>query len=318
LKSIILTSLDLSSVPDVVRKLKRKFHILYSVNSRSKTKKLITFCDVYLSAASVKVDKNLLLNAKKLKLILSPSTGIDHLDISEIKKRKIKYVTITNEIKLLNTFTATSELAFALILNLYRKIFLANRFTLKGIWAREKFTGNQLYNKTIGILGMGRLGKITAKIASGFGMKVLGCDIKKKKIKNIKMVSVKKLFNTSDIISIHIHLNKKTTGLVNQKLFKQMKKNSILINTSRGGIINENDLIYALKNNLIAGAGLDVLKGEWLSRSELLKHKLIKYAKNNNNLLIVPHIGGATFESISGARRFICNKLLKEYKNYNI
>ena len=215
---------------------------------------------------------------------------------------------------------ATAEIAILVLLGAARRAKEGMEWVKKKdwTWSANFLIGKQLTGSRLGILGMGRLGKITAKIASGFGMKVLGCDIKKKKIKNVKMVSIKKLFSTSDIISIHIHLNKKTAGLVNKKLFKQMKKNSILINTSRGGIINENDLSYALKNNLIVGAGLDIIKGEWLSRSELLKHKLIKYAKNNYNLLIVPHIGGSTFESISGARRFICNKLLKEYKNYNI
>ena len=105
--------------------------------------------------------------------------------------------------------------------------------------------------------------------------------------------------------------------MINKKLIQLMKKSSIIINTSRGAIINESDLIYALKKKLIAGAGLDVINGEWQSKSELLKHKLI-ICKKNNNLLIVPHIGGSTFESISGARRFVCNKLLKEYKHLKL
>ena len=204
------------------------------------------------------------------------------------------------------------------MLNLFRKIIPASKDTLKGVWAREKYSGHQLYGKTIGILGMGRLGKISANIASGFNMKILAHDIIKKKINNVKMVSLKKLFKSADIVCVHIHLTKKTEGMINKKLIQLMKKSSIIINTSRGAIINESDLIYALKKKLIAGAGLDVINGEWQSKSELLKHKLIKFAKKNNNLLIVPHIGGSTFESISGARRFVCNKLLKEYKHLKL
>ena len=318
MKPIILSSLDLSSIPDIVKKLKKSYKILYSVNSRPLTKKYFGSCNIYLAAASVKVDKDLLNTSKKLKLIISPSTGTDHLDLQEIKKKKIKCVTITKEIKLLNSFTATSELSFSLMLNLFRKILPASKDTLKGVWAREKYSGRQLYGKTIGILGMGRLGKISAKIASGFNMKILAHDIIKKKINHVKMVSLQKLFKSADIVCVHIHLTKKTRGMINKKLIKLMKKSSIIINTSRGAIINEDDLLYALKKKLIAGAGLDVINGEWLSKSELLKHKLIKFAKKNNNLLIVPHIGGSTLESISGARRFVCNKLLKEYKRLKI
>ncbi len=314
MKPLILSSLDLSSIPEVTKELKKKFRIKYSVNSRKKTKKLISSSLIYLSSASVKVDKDLLKKAIKLKFIFSPSTGTDHLDLKEIKRKKIKCSTITKEFKLLDTFTATSELTFALILNLYRKIIPASNDAKNGIWSREKFTGTQLQSKTIGILGMGRLGKITSKIALGFGMKVLGCDTKVKKIRNVKMVSIQKLFKLSDVISIHLHLNKNTRNLVNMKLLKTMKRTSILINTSRGGIIDERDLVYALNKKLIAGAGLDVIDGEWLSISELLNHKLIKLSKNRNNLIIVPHIGGSTFESISGARRFICKKILKDYK----
>ena len=157
---------------------------------------------------------------------------------------------------------------------------------------------------------MGRLGTISAKIAKGFGMKVIWHDIKKNVINNTKNVSLKSLFENSDILSIHIHLNKKNKNFVNKKLLNLMKKDSMLINTSRGGIINEKDLLKILKKNKNFHVGLDVISGEWLPRKLLLKHPLIKYSKvKNSNLTIVPHIGGSTNESIYGARVFILKKL---------
>ena len=270
---------------------------------------------VYIASAAINLKKNDFNHAKKLKLILSPSTGTDHIDLEQVKKRNIKIFHIAKERKLLNSFTATSELVFGLILNLNRKIIDAANDVKKGKWSREKFSGFQLRNKTIGIIGLGRLGTITSKIAKGFGMKIIGHDIKKKKLLNVKNVSLNYLFRNSDIISIHIHLNKKNENFINKKNLSLMKKKSILINTSRGKIINENDLKYFLRKNKNFYVGLDVIDGEWLSNKKLLNHKLVKYFKRKKNLLIVPHIGGSTIESIYGARVFMIKKLYNIIKN---
>ena len=311
INKLLLSSVDLDALPDIVKKLKKKCTLKFSKNSREKTIKLLSNADYYLASASIQVDKSFLSHCKKLKEIISPSTGTDHLDLKELKKRGIKITTIKNELKLLNTFTATSELAFGLMLNIQRKIIKASKSASSGYWAREFYAGTQLYDKTLGILGLGRLGSISAKIGKGFGMKILATDIKSKKISGVKMVDIKNLFKKSDIITIHIHLNNKTKNLINKNLLKLMKPHSILINTSRGGIINEKHLLEALKSKNIAGAGLDIVVGEWLDQNKLKNHKLVSYSKKNSNLLIVPHIGGSTYESITGARRFVCNKILK-------
>ena len=149
-------------------------------------------------------------------------------------------------------------------------------------------------------------------------MKVIANDIRKiKSTKNIKMVNLDKLAQSSDVVTLHLHLNKNTENLINTDFFKKMKVNSIIINTSRGKIINENALLEALKNKRILGAGLDVIDGEWLLKKNRAKHPLIEYAKKNDNLLITPHIGGATKESIQNARIFMAKKIvtfLKEMK----
>ena len=117
-------------------------------------------------------------------------------------------------------------MVFGLILNLNRKIILASNDAKKGKWSREKFSGFQLKGKTFGIIGLGRLGKITAKIANGFGMNVIGFDIKKK-LNNIRNVTLKYLFKSSDIISIHIHLNKKLKIILIEKTFFNEKKRNL-------------------------------------------------------------------------------------------
>ncbi|MDA9708857.1 2-hydroxyacid dehydrogenase [Alphaproteobacteria bacterium] len=267
--------------------------------------------DAYLASASIRIDKQFLNKASKLKVIGSPSTGVDHMDLDLIKEKKIKCFDISKEFKLINSFTATSELAFSLILALNRKIIPAIEDSKKGVWSREKFQGFQLHGKTLGIIGLGRLGKISARIGLGFGMKVIANDIKKINYKNIKMLSLEKIAKKSDIVSIHVHLNNLTKNLINQNFFNNMKKTSFIINTARGKIINEEDLIYSLKNKIIAGAGLDVIDGEWLSEKKRSNHKLIQYARNNNNLLITPHVGGSTKESIQNARIFMAKKVAK-------
>jgi D-3-phosphoglycerate dehydrogenase / 2-oxoglutarate reductase len=309
----IFSSIDLSMLGDELDFLKKKTNLSFSLDS---TYKKIVDADIYISSAKIKVDKKFLNKSKNLRLILSPSTGTDHLDMNEIKKRKIKCIHIAKERKLLDTFTATSELVFALLLFINRSLIQNYFSAISGNWIRDKFTARQLYGKTLGIIGLGRLGKITAKIANGFGMKVIGFDKNKKiKLNKVKNVSLNTLLIKSDVISLHIHLNKKNENFINRKKISIMKDDVTLINTSRGKIINEKDLLYYLKLRKKFKAGLDVIDGEWLSKKDLKQHKLIKYANKNDNLIIVPHIGGATNESIYGARSFIINKLKKEIKN---
>jgi len=316
MKINILSSISLDYCESYLRKIIKFSKLKFIINSRKKILNNIQYVDVYISGVKIKIDKEFLKKATNLKIILSPSTGTDHMDLKEIKKKKIKLIHIAKEYKLLNQFTATSEIVFGLFLSLNRKIILSNKSVISGYWPREKFIGNQLYGKTFGILGLGRLGKISAKIAKGFQMNVIAHDIKKIKTRNVKMVSLEKLFRLSDVLSIHTHLTPLTTGMINKKLLKLMKKNSTLINTSRGKIINESDLLNTLKNKKIAGAALDIIDGEWLNRKELLNHKLIKYSKDNDNLLIVPHIGGTTYESIKGAREHICKVIINHYENF--
>ena len=125
------------------------------------------------------------------------------------------------------------------------------------------------------------------------------------------MVNFNELFQNSDVLSIHLPLNNKTHRLIGKKEFNLMKKEAILLNTSRGAIIDESCLLDALENGHIGGAGLDVIDGEWLEFGELINHPLINYARNHDNLLISPHIGGSTKESIYGSRLFMANKIKK-------
>ncbi len=309
-----LNTLDVSNIKDFNNIFKNVSTIKNIKPDREKVLKEIEKVDGYLASASIKIDKEFLSKARNLKVIGSPSTGVDHMNLDLIKKKKIKCFDISKEFKLINSFTATSELVFGLILALNRKIVSSSLEASTGKWGRERYKGNQLYGKTLGIIGLGRLGKISARIGKGFGMRIIANDIKNIRFKGIELVSLKKLALLSDIVSLHVHLNNKTQNLINKDFFNRMKKDAIIINTARGKIINEEDLLSALRKKDIAGAGLDVIDGEWLSDDKRSKHKLIKYSRTNENLIITPHIGGSTKESIENSRIFMAKKIVSFLK----
>lgn len=314
----ILCTLDISGAPEAQSAFAGIGDLVCLPAERPLVLPAMRDVDAYLASASVRIDAEFLDHAPQLRVIGSPSTGTDHMDLDEIARRGIVCFDIAREYDLINGFTATSELAFGLLLALNRKIVPAQAQAKQGIWARERFTGFQLRGKTLGILGLGRLGRISARIGQGFGMSVIAHDIAAVSADGVEMVSFDDLFRRADVVTIHIHLNDKTDGLVNRDVLARMKPTAILLNTSRGRIVDEAALLDALRSGQLAGAGLDVIDGEWLTQAELAAHPLIAYSRENENLLIMPHIGGSTTESIYGARVFMARKVadfLKERKS---
>lgn len=240
-----------------------------------------------------KINQETLDIAKNLKVISTYSVGFDHIDIEHAKSKKIR-VGYTPEV----LTDATADLAFGLILDVMRRISEGDRVIRNGKWktifGAHDYVGNDLQGKTLGILGLGRIGKTLAKRAKAFDMKLVYHNRNKisknleKKI-GIKHVSFSELIKSSDIISIHVPHTVETNHLFNMKIFEKMKKSSFLINTSRGKVVNEMDLAKALKNKIIAGAGLDVFEVEPISA----KHTLAKL----ENVVLAPHIGSSTKET---------------------
>ena len=240
-----------------------------------------------------RIDKELIDKAKNLKVISTYSVGFDHINIEHAKKRKIR-IGYTPEV----LTDATADLTFSLILDVMRRVSEGDRIIRKGRWDKifgaYDYVGNDLQGKTLGILGLGRIGSTVAKRAKSFDMKIIYHNRKRvSKIKERKLgakfVSFDKLIHKSDVISIHVPHTKETDRLFGKKIFQRMKKTSFLINTARGKIINEKDLIFALRNKIIAGAGLDVFEYEPISKS----HPLTKF----QNVTLAPHIGSSTNET---------------------
>lgn len=257
------------------------------------------------------IDRELLGLAKKLKVIVTPTTGVNHIDIIAAKEYKIKILSLKGEMKFLRTVSATAEHSWGLLLCLQRKICLAHNHVLNGFWNRNIFYGNELRDKVLGIIGFGRLGQIVSEYGKSFGMKVITYEINEFcEISGVSNVSLDELLSESDVVTLHIPLDETTIGFFDIDKFKKLKKKPFFVNTSRGEVVDESAMIYALENDMIKGAALDVLADETSTTNDWLEQSLLwKYAQENNNLLLTPHIAGVTTESVEKTNLFIIKKL---------
>lgn len=239
------------------------------------------------------INKEIIKEGKNLKVISTYSVGFDHIDTEYAKERKIR-IGYTPEV----LTDATADMAFSLLLDISRRITEGDMIIRKGDWKEIygafDYVGVDLKGKTIGILGLGRIGSTLAKRAKAFDMKIIYHNRKpvsksKEKSLNSKYVSFEKLITQSDFLSIHVPHTKETDKLFNSKIFRKMKKSSFLINTSRGKVVDEKDLAEALKKRTIAGAGLDVFDKEPIKKN----HPLVKLS----NIVLAPHIGSSTKET---------------------
>lgn len=239
------------------------------------------------------IDSEVIDAAKNLKAISTYSVGYDQIDIKHAAKKGI-VVSYTPEV----LTRATADLTIALILDLLRRVTEGDRIIRhnkwKTIFGPDDFLGTDFYGKTLGIFGMGRIGRAVAKRAKGFEMNILYHNRHKltkneEKDLRIRYVTLKRLFEESDIITVHTPYTEETHEIVNLQLFKRMKPTALLINTARGKIIKEKDLIFALKKKIIAGVALDVFQKEPIDR----KHPLVRM----ENVVLTPHIGSSTKET---------------------
>jgi len=256
-----------------------------------------------------KINKSILDKLPQLKLIATASTGYDHIDIDECKKKNILVCNVP-----FYGINTVAEHTFALILSLSRNILKAYKKTKKEDFTLKGLKGFDIRGKTIGVIGTGNIGLHVIHIAKVFGMNVLAYDIHQNTsmadILDFNYVTFETLLAQSDVVTIHVSYNKHTHHLINKNNIKKMKKGAILINTSRGAIIDNDALIEGLDKQILSGVGLDVIEGEELikeeqqimydsSKSENLGN-LIKdhILLSKDNVIFTPHIGFYSKEAV--------------------
>lgn len=270
--------------------------------------------DVLIVRLGFQVDRELLDAAKRLRYVVTATTGLNHIDMDYAAAKGVKILCLRGQVDFLKTVRATAELTVGLAIALIRQIPRAFDSVLDGEWNRDLFRGTELYGKTAGIVGMGRLGCIVAEYFKAFGMVVKGFDPRPDFPHEyaLRATTLHELLSDSDIVSLHVAYNQETHHLLGPNEFGKMKENSILINTSRGGVIDERALLQALQSKQISGAALDVLEDEPnISKDQ----PLLRYAREHSNLLISPHIGGNTYESFIKTEVFMAQSLLKALHN---
>ena len=303
----VLCMADLSAAPWALAPLREVAEVEVLPPDRQALEARIHEFDAYFATLSVRLDAGILRRAKRLRAIATPSTGLDHIDIADAARWGVEIISLKTDYELLDRITATAEMAWCLLLACVRKLPWAFAAAQRGEWARDRFRGNQLAHKTLGILGYGRLGRMVAEYGEAFRMKVIACDVRDFQAPGVERVDFDTLLAQSDVLSIHIHLTEENRGLISRAALAKMKPGIVLINTSRGAILDEAALLEALSSGKVAAAGLDVIEGEW--RADLADHPLIRYARTHENLIISPHLGGVTFESQAMALEHTARKL---------
>ncbi len=250
--------------------------------------------------------------ASRLKVIVSATTGLDHIDMSYAARKGITVLSLRGEVEFLNSIPATAEHTWALLLALSRNLPQAYQSVLQGKWDRDQFRGHDLAGRRLGILGLGRIGKKVARYALAFDMQVSAYDpYCKDWVAGVERhESLEDLSRVSDIISLHVPLNDETEGMISVREIRWLPAGAILINTARGSILDEAALLEALEKGHLSGAALDVISDETHAVRPLTA-RLIQYAKQETNLLLTPHIGGATIESMNMTELFMAHKLAK-------
>ncbi|MBI1760320.1 MAG: hypothetical protein HYR56_02695 [Acidobacteria bacterium] len=256
------------------------------------------------------IDAEVMAAAPQLKLIATPTTGLTHIDLAEAERRGIRVLSLYGETDFLKEVRATAEHTIGLMLALLRHTTAAYEQVRQGEWNRDRYRGSELYGKTAGVIGYGRLGRIVARYLRAFEMRVLACDpnVDPATVEDgVEMTSLREVLRQSDLVSVHVNLCEQTQGFFGAMEFGAMKPGACFINTSRGELLDEQALLQALNAGRVRGAALDVLSHEDATGME--HHPLIRYAQTHHNLLITPHLGGCTNESMEKTEIFLAEKL---------
>ena len=308
IKILITEFIDSQSLQNI----NKKFDVIYKKDAwqnKDFLEKEIQKFDGVIVRNKTSLDKNILINASNLKFIGRLGVGLDNIDTEYCKKNNIIVQPATG----MNS-DSVAEYVVNSSLTLLKKSQIINEQTLQGKWPRTSIVTKELKGKTLGLIGFGDISKKVLKLINVFDVACIAYDpfinSKQMEVDNIKKVSFDEILNLADIISIHVPLNNETKYLFDRQAFIKMKKQPIIINSSRGGIINEKDLIDAYRNKYISGFALDVFENEPINET------FYKNISNDMNCILTPHIAGVTAESNVRVSNFIIDKINKFFENF--
>jgi D-3-phosphoglycerate dehydrogenase len=270
--------------------------------------------DAVVIGLEVHLQAETLARADCLRVIATRTTGLTHIDLDEAARRGITILPLDPSAPALRETTSTAELAFALLLALVRNIPWAFDSVKDERWERHGRGGRELKDKTLGIVGFGRLGRMVAGYGAAFGMRILAYDrpVKRGEIEaqGAEAVSLERLLRESDAVSIHVTSSQETRNMIGAPELGLVRPTAVLVNTARGEVVDEGALLAALEDGRIAGAAIDTLAGEREDGSHLHGNPLVEYARTHENLLLLPHLGGTSVEATERTQVHIAEQLV--------
>ncbi len=269
--------------------------------------------DVLWTRLAHRIDDGVLAAAPRLRTVVTPTTGLTHIDLEAAARRGVAVLSLRGETAFLERITATAELAWGLVLALSRRLGEAFDQTRAGGWDRDALRGRELQGATLGVLGLGRLGRMVARYGLAFRMRVLAADPAAETAapEGVEIVPADCLLAEADVVSVHASLTDASRGFLDARAFARMKPGVLFVNTARGELVDDAALRAALESGRVAAAALDVLSGEpFAGPAAPAAHPLAAYARAHpDRLLLTPHIGGATAESMAATELFMAEKL---------
>ena len=290
---------------DAINLLKKKYDVYYDISLAEDSNslvKLINKMKALIVRNKTLVTRELIENAPNLTCVGRLGVGLDNIDLSACEEQNITVYPALGA-----NSHSVAEYVICASMMLLRKAYFKKNEMIAGNWPRQESSGSEVYGKTLGLIGFGDIAQKTRDLALGLGIKTVAYDPYLDKDSNVwketKNLPLDNLLSISDIISLHIPLSKETKNLIDEKKLRLIKNSSLIINTSRGGIIDENSLAKLLKENKIGGAALDVFNTEPINKENAKKFEGL------DNLILTPHIGGVTKESNERVSKMIAKKI---------
>ncbi|MBF0346757.1 MAG: hypothetical protein HQL81_03735 [Magnetococcales bacterium] len=313
-RPLVLVTVNMSFLPHMRTEMARVVDCIFAYGANRQTiVDILPDIDAWLCSPvpPYLMDGPLLELATRLKVLATPSTGSNHIDMEWCRKKGIP-VACLKDTAVVNTIYASSEFTWALIMTIMRRVHMAIARVRQNYWrdVENELRTVEFHGKTMGIIGFGRIGGNIARYAQAFRMNILAFDPHKTIAQTgvLQVHSAQEVLRAADCVLISVHLDDSTRGMVTKEWYAAMKRGAVFVNVSRGEIIDEAALLDALDRGHLSGAALDVISDEYLSDKR--QHPVLRHARSHENLVVTPHIAGLTVDSEYKAARFAFDAIL--------